>query len=545
MNQQFWRFSSQIFVLTCLFITVVFAFGQEPANNNIAESSQRTLAPNPRYQNPPPPPPRVENLKSTRRASSGFGSVPQTMESSAPSQIPPKQLILPGRPLPPISPERDAPSSASQPSSQRETATQPTAPVETDLVDVKLEVSGKIGDQKIGLSNLRLEANLAYEEQILQSGDGVSTPIQAIRLFNNAEATIWLGDSRLHPKLREDRRYIGVFCTDAKMELFSPDGSLTREELDLLDILANSAVINLLLPQSPLRQYSQWSLSDQVLRCLLGLDFVLENTVNCRVTEIFPGGIARAEMSGKFRGSVLGAITQGELIGRFQFALAKRKVTWLGLIMRENRGGSFVDYPFELTSRLQLTRTAVTDSKLANHVPSASITFPPLPEQLRLVYRDESTGWQLTYDRKWYVVRNSPELVVFRMVDRQGQVAQCNIAPLQAEKAKITLTGLRDNVQQILGENFGRILDANELRSPTGHQMFHVHAVGQVSEVPIHWIYYVLTTPQGKCYATAFTVEEKTLERFGNSDREFVDGFEFLQPAEEAKISQSPKSNVR
>jgi len=432
-----------------------------------------------------------------------------------------------------------------QPSPAREELAKPIVALETDRIDVKLEVSGKVGDPKSGTANLKLEANLAYEEQIIQSGEAGSVPIQAIRLYDKAEANIWLGDSTIHPKLRDDRRYIGVYCGEEQTDLFCPDGPLTRDELDLLDVLGNSAVIDLLLPKAPVRQGSEWQVSDEILRRFLGLDSITENTVACRVTEILSGGIVRVEMSGKLRGLVLGATTQSEILGRFQFALTKRKITWLAMIMRENRGASFVDYPFEVTSRLQLTRTPVSDSKLTSQRAGSSITFPPLPEHLKLVHRDESKGWQLSYDRKWYLVSSSSDLTVFRMVDRQGQVAQCNVALLPAEEAKLTLAGLRDNVQQVLGENFGRIVDANELRSPTGHQMFHVHVIGQVSDVPIHWIYYVMTTPDGKNYAAAFTVEEKTLERFANGDREFVDGFEFLQAAEETRISRTKNADIR
>lgn len=522
-----------------------FAFCQESTSGSEEERPQVGTITGERYRGPLPPPPRVENLKSTQRAAQSQAAVlPQTGEPP-PHSKQPSQLTLPARPLLPNLPDRQPRVLTEQPSPAREDLAKPISAVETDRVDVKLEVSGKLGDAKSGTASLKLEANLTYDEQIIQGSDAVSSPIQAIRLYDRAEASIWLGDSAIHPKLRDDRRYIGVYCGEEQADLFCPDGPLTRDELDLLDVLANSAVIDLLLPKGPVRQGSEWQVSDQTLSRLLGLDSVTENTVACRVTEIVSGGIVRVEMSGKLRGLVLGAATQAEILARFQFPLTKRKITWLAMIMRENRSAGFVDYPFEVTSRLQLTRTPVNDSRLASQRPSSSITFPPVPEHLKLIHRDESNGWQLNYDRKWYLVSGSSDLTVFRMVDRQGQVAQCNVALLPAQEAKLTLAGLRDNVRQVLGESFGRIVDANELQSPTGHQMFHVHVVGQVSDVPIHWIYYVMATPDGKNYAVAFTVEEKTLERFGNGDREFVDGFEFLQSAEDTRISRTPDSDIR
>jgi len=541
LKPRFW----QPFLTVLILVTVSFPFRPESTSGHEEDAPQVGATTGERYRGPLPPPPRVENLKSTQRAAQSQAAVPlQTGEP--PSHLSqPNQLTLPARPLLPNLPDRQPRVLSEQPSPAREELAKPIVALETDRIDVKLEVSGKVGDPKSGTANLKLEANLAYEEQIIQSGEAVSVPIQAIRLYDKAEANIWLGDSMIHPKLRDERRYIGVYCGEEQTDLFCPDGPLTRDELDLLDVLGNSAVIDLLLPKGPVQQGSEWQVSDQTLRRFLGLDLVTESTVACRVTEVLAGGIVRVEMSGKLRGLVLGATTQAEILGRFQFPLTKRKITWLAMIMRENRSASFVDYPFDVTSRLQLTRTPVSDSKLASQRAGSSITFPPLPEQLKLVHRDESKGWQLSYDRKWYLVTGASDITVFRMVDRQGQVAQCNVALLPAEEAKLTLAGLRANVQQVLGENFGRIVDANELRSPTGHQMFHVHVIGQVSDVPIHWIYYVMTTPDGKNYAAAFTVDEKTLERFANGDREFVDGIGFLQAAEETKISRTPNSDTR
>jgi len=491
----------------------------------------------------PPPVPRVENLKSTQQTkasplSQGLSSRGDTTRPQSNASSPP----VPIRPMPslPLTPG----AGVSNPPGGQPTAQSIVAP-ETDRVEVKLEVSGKVGNPKTGTSNLKLEADLVYEEQIIQTGDAISQPVQALRLYENAEAKIWLNDSLIHPVLRDDRRYLGVYFAEGKGELFCPEGPLTRDELDLVDVLGNTAVIDLLLPRTAVREGSEWDVPDQVVSVFLGLETVTSNTVKCRVSEILPGGVIRVEMSGSLRGIVLGAVTQAELLARFQFPLSRRKIGWLGMVIRETRGASFVDHPFELTSRLQIVRNPANDPKVVKYRPGVPLTFPPLPEHLRLVHRDEAKGWQLTYDRKWYLVSSSPDMTVFRMVDRQGQVAQCNIAPLASRETKLTLASLRDTVKEILGENFGRVIDGNELTSPTGHQMFHVHVAGQVSDVPIHWIYYVMTTPDGKNHAVVFTVEEKTLERFGNGDRELVDGFEFLQPAEVPRISQGPPTPIR
>ena len=266
-----------------------------------------------RYRGPLPLPPRVENLKSTQRT----GPVPPLVSGGFARGSHLGSIQVPSGPSPseghsgPLRLSTGGPLADTQKGNAGDNPpSQLIGSQDIDQIEVKLEVSGKVGDPKVGTSNLKLEATLNYEEQIIQRGDAFSQPIQAIRLYQNAEAKIWVNEALVQPTLREDRRYIGVSCADGKCELFCPNGPLTRDELDLLDVLANSVVIDLLFSKEPIRQGTEWDIPDQVLCSFLGLESVTGNTVKCRVGEIVAGGIARVEMSGNVRGVILGATTQ-------------------------------------------------------------------------------------------------------------------------------------------------------------------------------------------------------------------------------------------
>ena len=56
----------------------------------------------------------------------------------------------------------------------------------------------------------------------------------------------------MKPALRDEHRLITAELRGPKLTLFSPDGPLSREELDLLDIFGDSLALEGLLPDEVL-----------------------------------------------------------------------------------------------------------------------------------------------------------------------------------------------------------------------------------------------------------------------------------------------------
>ncbi|GAB4132835.1 hypothetical protein JCM17478_11080 [Thermopirellula anaerolimosa] len=420
----------------------------------------------------------------------------------------------------------------------------PLAPAEIDhpvyWVEAQLEMSGTLqptvpAEKPTPMS---VNARFAYEEDILAAGDGTAQPVRAVRWYDEASAKLNIGGQQAELELGPQRRHLAVSISEGRVEVFSPTGPLTREELDLLDIPGNTAVMDLLLPAPPIAKDMTWQLKPDLLARLLGLDVVTEAEVAARVTEMLPGGIGRVEFSGKLSGRVLGAGTKLEILGRFQFPITERKITWLAVLVRENREPGAVDGGFEAVARLQLQRSVRPKPQLLPLDAVAQITFPPLDDAKRLLYRDETGGWQLLHDRRWFLVGKSDELTAFRFVDSLRSIAQCNFAPSAEGSKDVSLTGFQELVKQLLGDRFRRIVDFEERTSPTGHRMFRVHAVGSVNDLTIHWIYYLLTAPDGKNYVAVFTVEDQDLPLFGEADKDFVAGVAFLQPGDGDRPTQ-------
>ena len=107
-------------------------------------------------------------------------------------------------------------------------------------------------------------------------------------------------------------------------------------------------------------------------------------------------------------------------------------------------------------------------------------------------------------------------LVVMRMVDRGELVAQCNVGLLPAKTDKdkdVTLQDYQHEVQTSLGKNFGAFVAAGQRTNKSGYREYRVTATGQVSDLPIQWIYYLIQDKSGPAVSLAFTLEQSLEER--------------------------------
>ena len=418
-----------------------------------------------------------------------------------------------------------------QPAPAAPTVVSPVASDKVDWIELRISAEGQFPGQSGGRSTaIKMDGHLAYEEQVLQSGNGRTTPIQGLRAYRTAAAQFQVGDKSFQVQLRPEVTRLAFFMAEGQFTIFSPENPLTRDELDLLDVIANSILLDQLLPAQPVSMGFSWEIPDEALPGLLGLESITENTLQGRITQITQG-FAEAEVSGKVQGRVMGATSQMQVAMRFQWSLMDRRVTALALALRDNRTAGYVDSPFQGTVRLQLTRQRRPEPQLLTPGKIPTLTFPPPEEQTRLVFRSSSGGFQIVHDRRWYVVTDAPDMVVFRLVDQRGLLGQCNLARSDFQgTAQLTLAAFQNNVRQTLGDSFGQFLGADEMESPTGHRLLRIHALGRTDDLKIHWIYYLLGSPRGGYYAAVFTVDDLSWPLFEEADREFMEGFHFLEP---------------
>jgi hypothetical protein len=414
-------------------------------------------------------------------------------------------------------------------------------PGDTDRVVVSLEAGGETNytaDGKPQHEKIGIQCHLDYLERTMESpADGIR---RAVRDYQKVEATVSIGDGQFRPALERRHHLIAVEAGKQSALLFSPLGSLTRDELDAIDVQANSLLFDRLLPDTAGRPGDRWSHSPELMAALLGLDEVAKSTVQSTLKEV-AGDAVRMEIAGQVEGAIYGVATKIEIQGRYRFRRQARRIDWLGLLIKEDRPGSFVDDGMSVVSRLQVSITPVEPPASLADAALAKLRLEPDPELASLAYRSPNGDWQCRHDRRWCIYRQGVKtsVAVLRLMDRGTLVAQCNLASLadHAPGKLVSLAEFQEDVRRALDKSFGQFVEASA-SSPGAYRVYRVVVDGTASDLPMQWIYYLVAEPEGRQAALTFTVEQKLAERFADADKPIVQSLRFAA-AKDAKKEQA------
>lgn len=403
-------------------------------------------------------------------------------------------------------------------------------------VEASLEVSGQArwlkDDAQTEEQPLKVAGQFAYFEQTLAANENALA--RTARQYTRAVAAIEVGETRAEPALREERCLILADHSSSGLQLFSPQGLLTRDELDLLTLPGSTAVLDELLPGEPVALGGTWTHSNELLAVLLNLDAVGEAQVTSKLIE-HDGRLAKIELTGNLRGAIGGVATEIELKARYAFSVARQHVTWIALLAHEKRAIGHVGPGLDVTARLQATlRPAQECPELAPEL-LAELDTNPGEYNLLLEQLDETAGYRLEYDRRWTIMSSDAQSLALRFVDRGELVAQCNLSVLPTATAE-SLPGLerfQADIRRSLGKNFQQFVRAAESQTAQGCRLLTVEASGAIAEVPLQWHYFLVTEPRGRQVVLAVTVEESLLPLLGEAAVSLVDNLHF-EPLETA-----------
>ena len=404
---------------------------------------------------------------------------------------------------------------------------------QTDWVEVRLEVGGeaKYTDEgKPKREKMKVLCELDYFEKTLETPTDVGEVWRSARDYQKVSVDVKVGDGQLKPTLKPEHRLIAVEAGEKGATLFSPDGSLTRDELDAVDIQANSLLLDRLLPEGAVAVGDRWPHSAELLAALLGLDEVAKTTVQSKLDEVAKT-VARFEISGRVEGAIGGVSTVIDIKGRYRLNLRSKRIDWVGMLIKEVRENSFVTDGVDVVSRLSIKITPIKEpARLADDA-LAELDLKAAPGSTFLTYESVGGDWQCQYDRRWYIHHQRPkvDVAVLRRVDRGELAGQCNLASLPQRKPEeiVSLEEFQADVRKALGESFGEFVEASQTSNEANYRIYRVAVDGTSSEIPMRWIYYLVADSQGRQVAFTFAVEQKLVERFAGADSVLVESMQF------------------
>jgi len=418
-------------------------------------------------------------------------------------------------------------------------------------VTVALEVEGQLklnpDGKKVITAPIKVDGKLCYDERILDvpGRSGANQQVCSVRHYQQAQADIHVGGGKDSPALGEDNRLIVAERSGTETTLFSPTGPLPREQLDLIDVPGNSLLATGLLPGEKVRLGHEWKHEGTVLAGLLGLEAVHQCDVKSRLTEVRQNS-AKIELSGHVSGAVGGVASEIDVKAEYRFDLAKRRITWLAMAIKEKRSISHVSPGFDVNARLRMRVAPLDKSPQLTDEALADLPLRPDKGVQMLAFASRHGHFKLLHERRWHVISDIREVTVLRFVDRGELVAQCNISKLPDLPAgkQVPLETFQQDIHKTLGESFRQLVDASQTKTDAGLRILRVAATGSVADVPILWIYYLISNDQGRRVALVFTLESELAERFAAADQALVSSFQFARRPKASELDPSATEDV-
>ena len=401
-------------------------------------------------------------------------------------------------------------------------------------VRYQIEVGGELvfeHEKEATQRKLSVVAELQYDELCFDKSEAPDGVVRTVRRYSKANAAIKIGDGGRKTELRPSRRIVAVELDGSKTTLFSPDGPLTRPELDLIETVAGSRRIEGLLPDKAIAEGDSWALSKEFVAGFLDLDAVVEADITCKVTEI-TDDVVRFQLTGEVEGAKLGVITQLAVKGKYRFDRRLGAVDWLGLLVKEQRPMGHVTHGLDVVARIQLRIIPSEGDAGLDEKTLADKTFGVTPEAARIMFEPNRGEWNLEHDRRWHVNLNQHDLAVFRLLDHGKFIAQCNVTPLKkVEPGKqATLKDFQREIELMLDDRASGFLDAGQWASDKDYRILRTTVAGEAEGSSIQWRYYLVTDRHGRQVTFAFTVESDLVDALGEADRRFVESLTFTPP---------------
>jgi hypothetical protein len=402
----------------------------------------------------------------------------------------------------------------------------------------------KAADQKLPIS---VVAKLAYDEQHLADATATTAagaPL-AVRYYDTAEAVIKVGEGGRTPKLPEDHCLVVLEQSDKRPDLYCPAAPLSREELDLIDVVGDPLIADRLLPAKTMTEGDSWTNDATVMGPLLTLDTVAVCEVQSVLDE-FNSDYAKIRLAGTVHGTADGAATQQEVRGVYLFDRRLHRVTRLNLAIRETRSIGGATPGMDAVAKLQVAISPIQKSAHLSDDAVAKIKAQTRTPARDLSFESPTLGFRVKHDRQWYVTAEAREAITLRRVDNGDLAAQCTLTqlPSKSEGNQTSLEQFQQDVTYSLGKSFGELVSSKQWQNAAGLYCYEVVVRGLVEEVPVEWHFYLAAPTSGPRVSVVVTIEKPMLERVANADRDLIESLQLFPAMPRAKTATQPTATT-
>ncbi len=396
-------------------------------------------------------------------------------------------------------------------------------------------------EQAVRKGEVKGKSTLEYFEFAGFDGD---KSIAARRQYTVAKTENWISGSASSVELRPECRKTVCLRNNGLWKQYCPGETLTANEVELTHSPINTTVLEYLLPKEPAKPNASWGVSGEDAAQLFNLGAVHDSTLTSKISKV-DGGKATVSLAGEISGTANSVPTTLKIDGSYQVSMGSLSamVSWVGIVIKENRNISEAEPGFSVTARIQLLR-AESKGKVATSAESLKSLVAADNEGNWLIKLVSQTGrYSMLADRRWKTFIDGGEEAILRMVENNAVIAQCTIMRLTplGEGQQLTLEALQAEIKNSIGEGFEQFLEAGEKVTSSQLRLLRVVAMGNREGIPIQWVYDHLSDDTGKRIALIYTMGGNVTDRFAASDEQMTSSFRFVESTEGDQPTLAPR----
>ncbi|MDA7950036.1 MAG: hypothetical protein MPJ24_00980 [Pirellulaceae bacterium] len=449
-------------------------------------------------------------------------------------------------------------------------------------VVVGLTTEGKIhivdAEKEVHDLPVATKVDIEYTEQIFENGNNVL----AKRTDLSAKAKITLHETKVTQNRLLPAKHNVIYVVendrlviDAEVHLDESDEApvlptgkkpgkgydlvpsaepLTREELQILDVPLNTAILHKLFPETDLEVGDKWEVEGESAAELLGLDVLDEGGLTGKVVELSDDRLLW-HMSGSITGAQSAAKIEMKVTLEGTFNLAEGVITTLKAQFHEKKSAGFIEPGHDLKVDLSVSilpqESILKDEEVQEgegidkkergqaHFVSqkelASLALP-LKGNSYLLLHSPVGNFAFLHDRRWHTVLDRYDMTVLRMITDGQLIGQCHVTrlPKFPKGKKLSKELFEKNIRLAQGDQLQQVVSSEVLEETGSVQVLRLVGVGHVNGLPMQWIYYHFLSDDGQQASYVFSYEPKYAGVFGVTDRIMAESFQFREKSKAA-----------
>ncbi|MCZ2340871.1 MAG: hypothetical protein LC104_03640 [Bacteroidales bacterium] len=410
-------------------------------------------------------------------------------------------------------------------------------PGECFQYEITLNIAGKMKVQRDNKTeDLPIRATARHEFVERTESPAATGGIgMAVRHYQTATSTSETAGERTVRSLSAERRLI-VAKRNAQGSLhFSPNGPLSREELDLVAEHFDTLCLPALLPDQELNPGQSWTIRPEAAEHACLFDGLIKNELVGKLVAV-ANGVAEFTITGQAEGIEYGARAQLTITAKGKFDMATKRMTELSWEQIDQRELGPASPATELKATVTLKRTALADvpetlsAAARAKVPAADATVPDAMTQLH--YAMPSGQYRFQYARNWHIVGRTRDHLVMRLLDRGEFTAQATITNWKkADPGQHTTPAeFKGVLNQLPNWQAEQILNDGEIPTSAGRWLYRVTAQGKQDGLAVVQSFYLLAGPNGEQVAVTVVTRQEKAVTLGSRDLDLVQSIVLGQP---------------